>query len=112
MMATTHTVHGVDFTRSGSCNRCPGISAPCCIDCPHLEFKDGVNTCLIYKKRDITCKSCSDIKGKDVNHNVCIEFPDHPWLNVIKKNQCSYTFFENKIGGISKKDILDAEWVK
>ena len=112
MVEPTHIVHGVPFVRTGLCNRCPGISAPCCIDCSHLEYKSGVNTCLIYKQRKQVCKSCSDIKGKDVTHEVCIDFPDHPWLDVIKKGQCAYTFIENKIDGISKKDILDAEWGK
>ena len=113
MVEPTHTVHGVPFVRSGICNRCPGISAPCCIGCPHLEFKDGINTCLIYNTRDINCGECCKSLGKKkYNHSVCIRFPSHPWLNVIKKDQCSYTFFENKINGISKKDILDAEWVK
>ena len=27
-----------------------------------------------------------------MDHSVCIRFPDHPWLSVIKNVECTYEF--------------------
>ena len=82
------------WTRTGKCNRCPGIHpAPCCLDCPHLEIIDGINTCLIYKTRDQECEECKVLlgkEGKSYTHKVCIDFPNHPFLHCLP--QCSYNF--------------------
>ena len=81
----THIVHGVSFIRSGSCNRC-GI---CCVDenCSHYAVVNNVPTCKIYNNRN---QSCPDHGG--ITHSVCVDFPNHPWLKVIKNSECSYQF--------------------
>ena len=106
-------VHGCNFIRTGKCNRC-GI---CCMDdkCPHFKWIDGVATCLIYDKRAEECEECKKRlgkEGKSFTHQVCIDFPNHPFLKVIHKKECSYTFKpltkedEDKVG---KLDIRYAD---
>lgn len=93
MADKSFTTHKINFKRTGECNRCPGVNpAPCCIDCPHFDVISGVNTCLIYNTRNQICKECSQKRGKDITHNVCIEFPNHAWLNILKSDNCGYTF--------------------
>lgn len=90
---TNFRVHGCTFIRTGSCNRCPGINpASCCTDCPHLKVVDNVNTCLIYDKRKQKCEKCSKEQKQYVDHSICIMFPNHPFLKVIKDKECSYKF--------------------
>lgn len=86
----THTVHKIPFKREGTCNRC-GI---CCVDdqCSHYQVVDSVPTCLIYNERHKVCAEHSAESGRDIDHSVCIRFPDHSWLKVIKETECSYTF--------------------
>jgi len=106
MPEPTHTVHKVPFVRTGSCNRC-GI---CCVDekCSHYQVINKLPTCMIYNKRAEVCKKCSILE--DETHKVCIDFPDHPWLKVIRNGECSYKFEEIKTGGISKFDELEVVW--
>lgn len=92
------------WTRTGKCNRC----GQCCIDegCPHFAWVDGVATCLIYDTRDQDCPLCSQdrwIEQQDGtrikkmrNHKVCIDFPNHPFLNCLKHGKCGYKFTKVK----------------
>lgn len=101
----THTVHGIHFSREGTCDRCKGHPKPLCNcdyqgndpnfvgdDCPHLTRVANKNTCSIYDDRHLHCETCfPDEPGQ--THQVCIDFPDHPWLNVIRDKVCgSYEF--------------------
>jgi len=86
------------WTRTGECNRC----GQCCIDekCPHIAKVKGVWTCLIYDKRDQDCEECNKLFGVEGraggsrNHKVCINFPDHPFLNCLKSGKCGYKFIK------------------
>ena len=98
----THTVHKIPFHRSGRCDRCFGRGKPACNckpfgeavglegDCPHLAL-DGTNACLIHDSRSEHCATCWPGE-KDKTHQFCIDFPNHPWLAVIKDERCSYIF--------------------
>jgi len=99
----THIVHGVQFIRSGTCNRC-GI---CCVDetCSHYAVINNVPTCKIYNKRN---QSCQEHGG--ITHSVCVAFPDHPWLKVIKNGECSYQFMCLNAEEEAKKNALDETW--
>lgn len=104
----TDIVHKIPFNRTGKCNRCPGVHpAPCCIDCPHFAVVGGVNTCLIYDKRHEVCKECTDADGAaEITHQACIDFPNHPWLWVMKEGKCSYQFTRlDKEGNVSVEPL-------
>jgi len=83
----THTVHGIPFHRVGKCDRCIGGQSCCPRDCPHLTFKDGGDWCAIYDERQLPCECDTGLP-----HQVCIDFPDHPWLVVIMSGKCAYRF--------------------
>lgn len=118
-MKSTHIVHGISFVRTGKCNRCGACNCEK-FNCPHFSWDAEHKTvCSIHDKLTKVCKVCTEDEkgtfyddGKPVTHQMCADFPSHPWLNVIKEGKCGYKFTEIKIGGISKKDILDAKWVK
>ena len=85
------TVHGITFIRSGECSQCGACG--CDRDgCPHFMIKQGVPTCKIYTKRDQYCNVCG------MTHQGCIDFPDNPWIYVVRDGICAYTF-ERKDGG-------------
>ena len=77
-MEVTHRVHGIPFHRIGECNRCIGEKSCCSHDCPFLEHRGGGEWCGIH--------------GHDLRPQVCKDFPDHPWLHVIKDGKCSCQF--------------------
>lgn len=85
------TVHGITFIRSGECSQCGACG--CDRDgCPHFMIKQGTPTCKIYSKRDQYCNVCG------MTHQGCIDFPDNPWIYVVRDGICAYTF-ERKDGG-------------
>lgn len=92
------TAHGIQFERTGSCTNCGGCDSDCS-NCPHGKLTDGKWLCEIYETRGEVCKYCTENKdsswyrdGKEVTHQVCIDFPNHPWLNVVRKGVCTYQF--------------------
>ena len=102
VLQPTHNVHGIAFERTGACNRC-GV---CCVDedCSHYAVVDELPTCLIYNQRHNDCGE------HDYSHAMCITFPDHPWLKVIKKQECSYQFARlDKDGNVSNEPLLFAD---
>ena len=50
--------------------------------------------------------------GKDVTHQVCVDFPDHPWLHVVRKGLCNYQF--KKVNNQSMDDLpfVDGKFIK
>ena len=82
--------------RTGECNRCGW----CCEQekCPHLSYDaEGKSDCLIWDKLDQPCDVCGAEmiklgKSKRYTHKVCIDFPNHPYLNCLKSGKCSYKF--------------------
>lgn len=96
-MEETHRVHGIPFNRKGECNRCDGCRKGCLEDCPHGMSDGGKPFCGIHETRHLVCRECSEAESqegqkKEVTHQVCIDFPDHPWLDVIKRGVCNYQF--------------------
>ncbi len=57
---------------------------------------------MIYYKRDQICDECTKKlggiaegrAGGDRDHKVCINFPDHPFLNCLKNGKCGYKFIK------------------
>lgn len=89
------TVHGQEHERTGKCNRC-GVCCERC-QCPHFKWIDGVATCLIYDTRDQICKECSEKQGQDVDHKICIIYPNHPYIKEVEEGVCGYKFSGDKI---------------
>lgn len=93
----TFRVHGVNYIRTGSCKRCGECEKT---TCPHLAQEGTLSCCLIHEKdRAAVCEECTNDKnsyfyrgGRPVTHQVCIVFPDHPFLRVIKEGICGYKF--------------------
>jgi hypothetical protein len=90
------TVHGVDYYRIGCCNRCGECEKP---DCPHYSILLGTATCDCYDERETVCDFCTNDessmwyrKGKPITHSVCVGFPNHPFLRVIKNDICGFKF--------------------
>ena len=95
-------VHGIEFERSGTCSQCGGCGRKC-LTCPHGEpDKDG-SKCTIYDSRHLPCEECSKIHGEPITHQICIDFPNHPWLDVIRRGICSYKF--KRVDGKSMDDL-------
>ena len=115
----THIVHKVPFVRTGSCNQCGACNCKK-FNCPHFSLdQDGLTLCSIHDKLNEVCKICTNSKssgfyekGREIIHKMCADFPDHPWLKVIRNGECSYHFEEIKTDGISKFDELNAIWSK
>lgn len=98
-MLMTHRVHGIAFHRIGECNRCVGRESCCPRDCPHLEYREGGDWCAIHDRQNEPCW-CGE------SHQVCAEFPDHPWLAVIKNDQCAYSFIRlDELGNPSSEPL-------
>lgn len=92
----TFRCHGVDYIRTGQCNRCGACEKD---NCPHLSWKEGLATCDMQLQKHEVCTSCSSNEdayffkaGRDVTHQICVDFPNHPFLRVIKEGICGYKF--------------------
>jgi hypothetical protein len=96
------TCHGVTYVRSGSCHRCGSCEKP---ECPHLSWDNqGKALCGIHNrlgKKLYFCSDCqNDIDGiwgsrgltVSITHMICFDFPNHPFLRVIRDGICGYTF--------------------
>ena len=101
-MKTLYTVHGINFERTGECNQCKGCSDRC-IECPHGESTETGSKCTIYDTRHLYCSECSKIHQRPFTHQGCIDFPNHPWLHVIRDGICNYKF--KRIDGKSMNDL-------
>lgn len=93
----THRVHGINFHREGECNRC-GACACEKFGCPHFSWEGDLATCDVVDKYAV-CPVCTGNpdgpfyrEGKDITHAECGDFPNHPFLRVIKDGVCGYTF--------------------
>ena len=95
-------VHNIDFIRTGECNQCGGCKREC-LECPHGEIYEDGTYCTIYDKRYMPCSECSERRGKMVTHQICIDFPNHPWLNVVRQGMCGYQF--ERVDGRSMDDL-------
>ena len=94
----THKCHGILFERKGDCNRCGACGCER-RNCPHFSWDNGLATCSIQDTKEEVCTVCTKNKkggwyreGKPVTHQQCEDFPEHPFLNVIRKGECNYTF--------------------
>lgn len=110
----TIEVHGITFIRTGSCHQC----GACGCDkwpCPHLDLvgvlKDGKFRCLIYEHRENVCKECGDTIFFEENftHRGCIQFPDNPWIRVVREGKCGYKFERADGGSMDDLPFLNGE---
>ena len=116
-MADKFKAHGCEFIRTGKCNQCSGCDHVC-MSCPHGERrKDGKVYCKIQNTKGEVCDYCTnnpDSKwyknGDEVTHQVCIDFPNHPWLGVIKKGICNYKFKPITKKDEEKFNELNKQW--
>ena len=98
-MEITHIVHSVAFHRSGECNRCGACNCEK-LNCRHFSWDEkGLVTCDIHDKKTEVCKECTNDKdafcymnGALVTHQMCEDYPDHPWLTVIREGKCEFRF--------------------
>ena len=93
-------VHGYTFIRSGECARCGRCG---CDGCPHYIVEHDKATCTIYDKRAEYCPTC------ETTHQICIDFPDHPWLHVIRDGVCAFTFERDDGGSMDDLPFLNGE---
>ena len=95
----THRVHGIDFVRTGDCHRCGACNCEK-FHCPHFSKDLGnLAVCSIQDTKADVCEICTkDTEsgfyrdGKPVTHQMCADFPDHPFLHVIRNGVCGYYF--------------------
>lgn len=90
-MKKIYEVHECKFVRSGKCKRCGSCEKP---DCPHFSMEDGLATCKIHDKKPKVCK----------------DFPDHPFLRVIKSGVCGYKFEPLTVKDAKKYKELKKAW--
>ena len=113
------TVHGVTYIRSGECSRC----GTCCREKTCLHFIDETPaTCDVFKDRNKTVFFCSECEtnssayfykdkpGYQVKHTICNDFPNHPFLAVIKNVICSYIFTPKTPEDEIKHQALVTAW--
>ena len=99
-MSDIITSHGIIFIRSGECSQCGACG--CERDnCPHFELKQGVPSCKIYTRRDRHCNTCSR------THQGCIDFPDNPWIGVVRDGTCAFTFERQDGGSMDELPFLN-----
>lgn len=103
-------VHGIEFIRTGKCNQCGGC-ADKCIECPHGVAIDSGAKCTIYQKREKHCEICSEIYNKPSTHQICIDFPNHPWLHVIRRGVCGYKFKRVDGKSMDKTIFMDGKYL-
>ena len=97
-MSEIFHVHSVNYIRTGSCNRC----GECCKvkNCLHFSWKEGaLGFCDIHDNRIGICTKCTTTEdayfhkaGREATHQICIDFPNHPFLGVINSGVCGYKF--------------------
>lgn len=105
--------HGVNYIRSGQCNRCGACEKP---NCPHFSFDGELAVCDVYEKREEVCESCSNTeggmwykKGKPITHAVCCNFPEQPFLRVIREGLCGFKFKPaTKVDAKRHKELIEA----
>ena len=88
--------HGIEFIRSGYCRQCGACG---CDNEPfshHLMFV-GKHWCDIYNERDRYCEKCK------TDHASCVGFPDNPWIHVVRRGICGFTF--ERVDGGSMDDL-------
>jgi hypothetical protein len=85
-MGTIFKAHGISFIRTGKCRRCGACEKK---NCPHFSMVDGLATCAIHEGD---------------RPQVCVDFPNHPFLGVIQSGVCGYKFKP-----LTKKDKVKYE---
>lgn len=95
-------VHGFTFVRSGECLQC-GLCGCEKLGCPHFEWRGSKAHCRIYKDRADHCDVCG------MTHQSCIDFPDNPWIWVVRDGQCGYTFERVDQGNMDDLPFLNGE---
>ena len=108
------TVHGIEFERSGECTRCTGCSERCLNHCPHGKpDRNGGSICTVHSRKHLPCKECSDKSKRLVTHQVCIDFPDHPWLHVMRSGKCEgYSFKRTDGGSVDELPFVDGTYLE
>ena len=113
-------VHGIDFERTGDCTQCGGCDAECST-CPHGELKGKKWYCSIYDPdtRGKVCDYCTNNpdsswyrNGDPVTHQVCIDFPDHPWIGVVRSGECAYKFTRKDTQSMDTVPFVDGKFIK
>lgn len=110
--SATHEAHGLRFIRTGSCNMCGACGCDTDDDgapCPHLKIAGPNQSCKIYDTRDQMCAEC----GHD--HQYCIDFPSHPWVEVVRTGQCGFHFMLAGTGpelaaAVAKLQAMNDTW--
>lgn len=101
-MPSTIEIHGLLFAKTGICDhkKCHGCEHECSV-CPH-----GLQTpskrywyCGIQETKTSVCDICTNDpesvwynEGEQVTHQICEDFPSHPFLYVIHHGICAIQF--------------------
>ena len=116
MPKATHTMHGINFIRTGTCTQCGGCDHECSV-CPHGVLIDKKWSCAIYATRSEVCAKCTDDvggvwyrQGEKVTHQLCVDFQTHPFIYVIYKGLCGYVFTPDKMVDIAKISGLEVRY--
>lgn len=96
------TVHGITFIRSGGCHQCGACGCEK-LNCPHFMIQQGKAHCKVYTKRAEFCDVCGQ------THQMCIDFPGHPWTRVVRDGTCGFTFEREDGGSMDNLPFLNGE---
>ena len=96
------TVHGFTFIRSGECSQCGACGCET-MNCPHFAYRQGKPYCKIYNRRGNHRNQCG------TTHQGCIDFPDNPWIYVVRDGRCSFTFERQDGGSMDDLPFLNGE---
>lgn len=112
----TFSVHGVNYIRTGKCNQCGACG---CEDraCTHFVETDAKAVCKIYATLGEVCEECTKAtdtywanEKRTITHQVCLDFPEHPFNRVIKQKLCGFVFTPATKEDKKKHDILIRKW--
>lgn len=103
-MSDVLTIHGITFIRTGECAQCGACG---CEGCPHFAVRQGQAYCKVYNKRDQFCQQCG------MTHQGCIDFPDNPWIGVVRDGVCAFAFERQDGGSMDELPFLNGQpWLR
>lgn len=108
--------HGVNYIRTGSCRQCGACEKE---TCPHFSMEGDVSVCAVHDKKGQFCKSCTEDKSgywynpkRQINHQECADFPDNPFVRVVREGICGFKFKPETEADRKKHETLMAAWKK
>lgn len=67
--------------------------------------------CGIYETRDEVCAEHAGTFGPGFTHENCADFPDNPWITVVRNGTCAFTFARADSGSMNDLPFLNEDYL-